>query len=295
MGGALGDAVFGQELKGHFLVDRGDRYTNEHPIYNFTYNKPGHPVQMSPNDWIHFPLELKKQHTKDSVLLRFQLPSVHGRMGGNVASFVLLRYKDTDGKYVVRPYTPVSMDWEFGHFDLLVKKYPDGKMGNHLDGLKIGDRIEVKGVLPKLEVQANDYAKIGLIAGGSGITPCWQVMMYLAKMDTNKTNCSLIYANHTPDDIMMKRSLNSLERNHTRMSIYHTVSKADSEWRGGLGRVNAQMIKSKMPAPGEGKILVCGPPAMMEAVCGKKDQMKQGPLGGMLKDMGYSEDDVFKF
>eukprot|EP01059_Diplonema_ambulator_P011383 TRINITY_DN21333_c0_g1_i1.p1 TRINITY_DN21333_c0_g1~~TRINITY_DN21333_c0_g1_i1.p1 ORF type:complete len:217 (+),score=59.81 TRINITY_DN21333_c0_g1_i1:350-1000(+) len=216
-------------------------------------------------------------------------------MGMEVAGYILLRFRDTDGKYVVRPYTPITMDWEFGHFDLCVKKYPDGKMGQHLANMAVGERIEVQGPFPKLEIQPNDYAKIGLIAGGSGITPCWQVMMYLAKMQKNRTNCSLIYANHTPQDIMMRKSLLSLERTHERMSIYYTVSTADHDWRGGLGRVNKNMIKSKMPAPGEGKILVCGPPGMVEAVCGKKDGKNQGPIGGLLKEMGYTEDDVYKF
>ena len=56
------------------------------------------------------------------------------------------------------------------------------------------------------------------------------------------------------------------------------------------------MIKARMPAPGFGKVMVCGPPAMMDAVCGPKGEKgAQGPLGGMLKEMGYSEEDVYKF
>jgi cytochrome-b5 reductase len=31
------------------------------------------------------------------------------------------------------------------------------------------------------------------------------------------------------------------------------------------------------------------------AVAGKKDGMKQGALGGVLKELGYKEDQVFKF
>ena len=144
-------------------------------IHDWSFDRPEHKIQLSTEEWRRFPLEIKKQNTADSAVLRFQLPSLHGSSGCALSSYVLLRFKDTDGKWVVRPYTPVSCDWEFGYFDLLVKKYPNGKMGNHLHSLLVGDRVEVKGPYTKLEIDSNTYANIGLIGGGSGITPLWQV------------------------------------------------------------------------------------------------------------------------
>jgi cytochrome-b5 reductase len=38
-----------------------------------------------------------------------------------------------------------------------------------------------------------------------------------------------------------------------------------------------------------------GPPGQVNAVAGKKEGPKQGPVGGILKELGYSEDQVFKF
>ena len=41
---------------------------------------------------------------------------------------------------------------------------------------------------------------------------------------------------------------------------------------------------------------VCGPPPMMKALSGDKAQDKsQGPLSGLLKDLGFTEEGVFKF
>eukprot|EP01063_Lacrimia_lanifica_P015735 TRINITY_DN22403_c0_g1_i1.p1 TRINITY_DN22403_c0_g1~~TRINITY_DN22403_c0_g1_i1.p1 ORF type:complete len:324 (+),score=113.21 TRINITY_DN22403_c0_g1_i1:67-1038(+) len=296
LGGALGDAVFGDEgQKNMFLQDRQDRYEKEHPIYRFTYDKPKHEVQLSPDEWRYFPVEDTKGHAKTGKVLRLQLPSLHGRTGGEVAYFVLVRYRGEDGKWVVRPYTPISMDWEFGHVDLLVKKYPDGKMGHHLHGLKKGDRVQVKGPFQKLEIKPNQFAQVGCIAGGSGITPMFQVAMYLMKTPEDKTNVSLLYANVHHDDILMKKSLDMLSTVHNRCCVFHTVENAPLGWRGAIGRVNKEMIKSKMPPPGQGKVLVCGPPAMVAAVAGPKVKFEQGPLGGMLKELGYTEEDVYKF
>ena len=38
-----------------------------------------------------------------------------------------------------------------------------------------------------------------------------------------------------------------------------------------------------------------GPPGQVKAVAGKKEGMKQGAIGGILKELGYTEDQVFKF
>jgi cytochrome-b5 reductase len=38
-----------------------------------------------------------------------------------------------------------------------------------------------------------------------------------------------------------------------------------------------------------------GPPGQVSAVAGKKESMKQGAIGGILKELGYSAEQVFKF
>lgn len=44
------------------------------------------------------------------------------------------------------------------------------------------------------------------------------------------------------------------------------------------------------------QVLVCGPPPMMRAISGDKlPDKSQGPLTGLLKDLGYDESQVFKF
>ena len=57
------------------------------------------------------------------------------------------------------------------------------------------------------------------------------------------------------------------------------------------------MIKSKCPPPSsDSLILVCGPDPMLHAIAGPKGKnWTQGPVGGLLKDIGYTEDMVYKF
>ena len=82
--------------------------------------------------------------------------------------------KDKDGKQVIRPYTPVTTPATQGHMDFLIKKYKDGAMTNHVHNLKPGQTISIKGPIPKFPYKANEFEHIGMVAGGSGITPMWQ-------------------------------------------------------------------------------------------------------------------------
>lgn len=38
--------------------------------------------------------------------------------------------------------------------------------------------------------------------------------------------------------------------------------------------------------------VISGPPGQVKAIAGSKDGMKQGALGGVLKELGYTEDHV---
>ena len=94
-----------------------------------------------------------------------------------VASAILVRAPGEDGKPVVRPYTPLAGD-DKGHFDLLVKVYEQGKMSQHIHGLKPGQTLDVKGPLPKIAYAPNKWKSIGMIAGGTGRAFLRRVLLF---------------------------------------------------------------------------------------------------------------------
>jgi len=78
----------------------------------------------------------------------------------------------------------------------------------------------------------------------------------------------------------------------------YALDKPGKDWKGSSGFVTRDLLEKHLAAPTLAervKVFVCGPPGQVAAVAGKKDGMKQGELGGILKDMGYSSDQVFKF
>ena len=67
---------------------------------------------------------------------------------------------------------------------------------------------------------------------------------------------------------------------------------------GHVGYITADLIKKHVASPDlkeKVKVFVCGPPPQVNAIAGKKAGMKQGELGGILKELGYTEDQVYKF
>ncbi|CAI9100190.1 OLC1v1037132C1 [Oldenlandia corymbosa var. corymbosa] len=258
-------------------------------------------MALNPNKWIEFKLQDKAQVSHNTQLFRFSFdPSV--KLGLDIASCLLTRApigEDAEGKkkYVVRPYTPISDPDAKGYFDLMIKVYPEGKMSQHFAKLKPGDVLEVKGPIEKLRYSPNMKKHIGMIAGGSGITPMLQIIEAIVKNPDDNTKVSLIYANVSPDDILLKKKLDVLAASHPNVTVYYTVDNPTNDWVGGKGYISKDMVVKGLPAPGDDTlILVCGPPGMMELVSGNKAKdYSQGEVSGLLKDVGYTESMVYKF
>ncbi|KAG9352862.1 hypothetical protein JZ751_017438 [Albula glossodonta] len=176
-----------------------------------------------------------------------------------------------DGNLVVRPYTPVSSDDDKGFVDLVVKiyfrnvnpKFPEGgKMSQYLDSLQLGDTVDFRGPGGLLEYRGQGQfvvqpdkkssgeiktaSSLGLIAGGTGITPMLQLVRAIMKDPNDKTTCSLLFANQ----------------------LWFTVDRAPEDWAFSQGFINADMIREHLPAPAdENLVLMCGPPPMIQFAC----------------------------
>ncbi|KAM7268913.1 hypothetical protein ACFE04_011079 [Oxalis oulophora] len=260
----------------------------------------GPKVALSADKWIEFKLQDTARVSHNSHLYRFSFDP-DAKFGLDVASCILTRAptgQDDNGKtkYVIRPYTPISDPDSKGHFDLLIKVYPEGKMSQHFASLKPGDVLEVKGPIEKLRYSPNMKKHIGMIAGGSGITPMLQVIEAILKNPDDITQVDLIYANISPDDILLKQKLDSLASSHPNFNVFYTVDNPTKVWKGGKGYISKDMVVKGLPRPSEDTlILVCGPPGLMQHVSGEKDKRDQGELSGILKEIGYTEQMVYKF
>ena len=181
--------------------------------------------------------------------------------------------------------------------DLVVKTYDAGNISLYLSKLKIGQTIKVRGPKGQFVYSPDLTHHIGMIAGGTGITPMLQVINAIVKNPNDNTHVDLIYANVTYDDILLKKELDDLvsiekENGKNRLRVYYVLNVPPESWDQGIGFVNKQMIQERFPTPEkEGKVLLCGPPPMVNAMKTHLNDLKYPPP----KAVSKLSDQVFCF
>lgn len=103
-----------------------------------------------------------------------------------------------------------------------------------------------------------------MIAGGTGITPMYQVIRACLRNPSDRSKITLIYANVNLEDILLKADLEELQNTYglDRFKIYYVLNNPPQGWKGGVGFVTNEHIKEHIPNPGttDSKLLLCGQP-----------------------------------
>lgn len=171
-------------------------------------------------------------------------------------------------------------------------------MSQHLASMKLGENLLMKGPKGHLEylghgkftinrgkagVQTYTKRRIGMIAGGTGITPMLQVIRAILKNPKDKTQLWLIFANQSEEDILLRRELEAIDS--TRLHLYYTLDRPPADWKYGSGFINTAMCRDHLPSRGDDSmVFVCGPPPMIKFACEPA-----------FKELGMQDDDWFAF
>ncbi|KAJ2097973.1 hypothetical protein GGI16_004410 [Coemansia sp. S142-1] len=255
---------------------------------------------LDPKNFVGFRLKEAIPINHDTSRFRFALEP-NQELGLDITSCFVVKAKvGNDEKPTIRPYTPVSPQHARGYFDLVIKKYATGKMSSHIHAMAPGDILEIKGPVPKLPYKTGALKEIGMIAGGSGITPMLQLIQHVLADPNDHTKMTLVFANKSEDDIILRSTLDEFAKKHPdQLKVHYVIDKASSaDWRGDVGYVNKELVQKYMPAADKDNILVsvCGPVPMMKSISGvKAPDYSQGEVGGIFKELGYTSEQVFKF
>ncbi|KAB1201996.1 NADH--cytochrome b5 reductase 1 [Morella rubra] len=270
---------------------------------------------LNPEKFIEFKLVKKTRLSRNIARFRFALPTPTSVLGLPVGHYIKCRGKDREGQELIRPFTPITLDSDVGYFDLVVKMYPTGRMSHHFREMREGDYLPVMGPEKgRFEYKPGQVRAFGMLAGGSGICPMFQLIRAILENPKDKTNVHLIYANVSVDDTMLKpptawnggtgfitkemiqthcpapapdiqEELDSFASKFpNRLKVYYVLEQPPTAWNGGTGFITKEMIQTHCPAPAPDiQILRCGPPAMNKA------------MEDHLNALGYTSDMQFEF
>eukprot|EP01023_Acetabularia_acetabulum_P004749 TRINITY_DN1201_c0_g1_i1.p2 TRINITY_DN1201_c0_g1~~TRINITY_DN1201_c0_g1_i1.p2 ORF type:complete len:279 (-),score=37.99 TRINITY_DN1201_c0_g1_i1:1273-2109(-) len=244
---------------------------------------------LMPTKFQPLPLIDKKQLSHNSYRFRFGLPQQNMELGLPIGQHITFMYTVEDtGKEIMRSYTPVTDDRTKGYVDFVIKVYNDGLMSVHVNKLNIGESLLMRGPKGRFIYRQNMKREFGMLAGGTGITPMYQIAQAILSNPDDSTKVSLIFGNVSVDDILLRDELEQMAKDHPdQFKVYFVLDKQPAEevnWQGGVGFISAEMIKQRCPPPAEDIIILrCGPPGMNKV------------MGEVLTQLGYLKEMQFQF
>ena len=138
---------------------------------------------------------------------------------------------------------------------------------------------------------------------GTGITPMIQALHAILgdgpeHQQSSTDEVILLYGSRNKDDILggsMLQQWAEMHKNKFRYIDILSHEPSDSNYVGERGFIDRDRISKYLPPASLGEdviIFVCGPPIMYQLLCGPRNEVE---VTGILKELGYSSTQVFKF
>jgi cytochrome-b5 reductase len=221
---------------------------------------------ITPSTYRKFALREKVELSEGIFRFVFDLPKSTSVLGLPIGQHIAIR-GNVDDHSVTRSYTPVSNNRDLGRLELLIRIYPDGQLGKYLKTLQPGDKVDIRGPKGAMRYRKGMSKELGLVGGGTGITPLFQIIRAICEDKTDDTKLTLVYANRSEADIMLRKRLDAFaEASNGQFEVYSMLDKPPAGWQYGTGHIDKDVLQQKMPgASDDNKILVCGPPGLVNA------------------------------
>ncbi|KAF9427959.1 NADH-cytochrome b5 reductase [Entomortierella beljakovae] len=257
----------------------------------FFYKKSSRAPPMDPKEYRKFKLVERTVLSHNTGMYKFALPHADDTLNLPIGQHISIM-ANINGKDISRSYTPTSSSDDRGSFTLCIKTYPQGNISKYIWDLKVGETINVRGPKGQFNYTPNMCRAIGMIAGGTGLTPMYQIIYAILKNPDDKTLINFLFANVNEEDILLKEELDGLAKKYPQFKIHYVLNVPPSGWTGETGFVSGEMIKKYMPEPASDiKVLLCGPPPMITAMSKITQEMGYDKVNAVSK----LPDQIFKF
>ncbi|KJZ80030.1 hypothetical protein HIM_00744 [Hirsutella minnesotensis 3608] len=238
-------------------------------------------------------LEGSKSISPDIKRLRFYLPSKQAISGLPLTSTLLtMSFPKGQMLPVIRPYTPISPADKQGYLDLLIKRYPTGKASTHLHSMAPGQTLLFMAALPGYSWKPNARRHITAIAGGSGISPIYQLVQGIMFNPEDRTAVTIVFGVRNDDDVIFEDQFNYWAEHYpNRFKAVYAVSQPTIESQHRKGYITKELLQEVIPLPKSQDTMafVSGPPAMEKSLVGSWG------TPGILQQLGFQKSQIHKF
>ena len=161
-------------------------------------------------------------------------------------------------------YLSFSSSLDKDYFEV-TKRISESQFSRYLVGLKEGDGILFKGPLGNC-VFKEEYAKIGFLIGGIGITPVISILEYIANKGLSTDAC-LLYSNKTEEEIAFKPELDTWSKINPNIKVTHILSGCEpKDKKCFFGRIDKDFLLTHISDYQSRHFFIFGPPAMVQAM-----------------------------
>jgi len=265
----------------------------------------------------------KTKLSSDSYLLRYAIEgrSILGK-DSKIPTCIKVDYNEDSkegGIKLSKSYSPITHPETEGTFDLIVKSYPlqpGGGVGKYLCDMQVGDSITAtlkkERMMHGSPVVEGRWKHVGLIGGGTGVAPLLQLARIILDSSYD-TTIHLLFINRHDDDILGKSIIDQMVVDHPKQFfVTYSLTGRGTDTQYETGRGTVDMARRALPPPFSGKgesdtmVFICGKDGFVAhwggpvgrgppKADGSKGPKVQGPLDGVLKEAGYTVEQVFKY
>jgi len=167
------------------------------------------------------------------------------------------------GRELSKHFSFSSSPTETEHIEF-TKKFTDSEFSAALKAMKSGDWARIEAPFGQFTFEG-EHDKIGMLAGGIGITPLISICKYCTDRQLN-TKITLLYGCRTEGDIAFRKELEEMQTQNRNLKVVFTLNEPSIDWKGRVGVINVEMAKQEIPDYKDTIFYTCGPPIMVEVM-----------------------------
>ena len=184
-------------------------------------------------------------------------------MAFHAGQYVDIRIPGTDR---TRAFSMANTPDSSNRLEFMIKIYPGGHFSGLLrDGLKAGDRLEVRGPFGVFILREHSDADLVFIGGGAGMAPIWSLLNSMADRGIDR-KVIFYYGARTRSDLFHLDEIEALSERLKDFRFVPALSEPSGEddWDGETGFIHDVVDRLEGDLTGHEGYL-CGPPPMIDA------------------------------